>query len=43
MPAIVLNTIADLRTGRSTWRVAVTCAVPSFAIAFVLALVRFAG
>jgi hypothetical protein len=43
MPAIVLHTIADVRTGRSTWRVVIACAIPSFAIAFVTALVQFAA
>jgi hypothetical protein len=42
MPAIVLNTISDVRTGRSTWRVVLACSIPSFAIAFFAALVQFA-
>jgi hypothetical protein len=43
MPAIVFETISDVRSGRSSWRVTLALAIPSFAIAFVTALVRFAG
>lgn len=42
MPAFVLHTISDVRTGRSSWRVTLALAVPSFAIAFFTALVEFA-
>lgn len=42
MPAIVLDTLEDVRSGRSTWRVTVALAIPSFAISFVTALLRFA-
>ena len=41
MPAIVLDTITDVRTGRSSWRVVLACSIPSFAIAFLVALVQF--
>ena len=42
MTAFIHTTLEDLRSGRSTWRVLVTVAVPSFAIAFGAALIEFA-
>ncbi len=42
MTAFVMHTLEDMRGGRSTWRVVLTVALPSFAIAFVAALIEFA-
>ena len=42
MTAFINNTVQDLRGGRSTWRVTLTVALPSFAIAFAAGLIHFA-
>jgi len=42
MTAFINNTLVDLHSGRSSWRVLITVALPSFAIAFATALIRFA-
>ncbi|HEX7192231.1 MAG TPA: hypothetical protein VF381_11755 [Thermoanaerobaculia bacterium] len=42
MTAFIHDTLEDMRGGRSTWRVVVTMALPSFAIAFAAALIQFA-
>ena len=38
MSRFMTHTIADLRWGRSTWRVLVTVSLPAFAVAFGTAL-----
>jgi hypothetical protein len=40
--AFIHSTIEDMRGGRSSWRVVLSVALPSFAIAFAAALVEFA-
>jgi hypothetical protein len=42
MTAFIHQTLGDMRGGRSSWRVFVTVALPSFAIAFGAALIEFA-
>jgi hypothetical protein len=42
MTAFLYHTLEDMRGGRSTWRVVLTVALPSFAIAFTAALIQFA-
>lgn len=41
MTAFIHHTLEDMRGGRSTWRVVLTVALPSFAIAFGTALLEF--
>jgi hypothetical protein len=40
--AFIHTTLEDMRGGRSSWRVVLSVALPSFAIAFAAALVEFA-
>ena len=42
MTAFINHTVEDLRSGRSTWRVMITVALPAFFIAFGTGLIRFA-
>ncbi len=42
MTAFIHHTIDDMRGGRSSWRVVLSVALPSFAIAFGAALIEFA-
>jgi hypothetical protein len=42
MTAFINHTLVDLHSGRSSWRVLLTVTLPSFAIAFGIALIRFA-
>jgi hypothetical protein len=42
MTAFINHTLEDMRGGRSSWRVFLSVALPSFAIAFSAALIQFA-
>jgi len=42
MSRFLNETISDLRGGRNSWRVILTCTIPAFAVAFATTFIRFA-